>query len=125
MLFLRKLLYPARHALTVRQLLFAAPLFAPLEIFLTHEHGVSQRGSRETSGYACIVEPLADSWGREIKSLRVSVTDKCNFRCRYCMPAEGLEWLGRDEILSFEKLTRVVPVLAGVGGEGGRLPAGG
>ena len=39
------------------------------------------------------MEPLRDSWGREIKSLRVSVTDKCNFRCRYCMPAEGLEWL--------------------------------
>src|SRR5437016_1717157 len=43
------------------------------------------------------MEPLRDSWGREIKSVRVSVTDKCNFRCTYCMPAEGLEWLGRDE----------------------------
>ena len=47
------------------------------------------------------MELLRDSWGREIKSVRVSVTDKCNFRCTYCMPAEGLEWLGRDEILSF------------------------
>jgi GTP 3',8-cyclase len=124
MLFLGKLFYLARHALIVRQLLFAAPLFAPLEIFLTHEHGVSQRGSHETSGYACIVEPLADSWGREIKSLRVSVTDKCNFRCRYCMPAEGLEWLGRDEILSFEELTRVVRVLAEMGVEEVRLTGG-
>src|SRR5436190_19587397 len=38
-----------------------------------------------------VVEPLVDGWNREIRSVRVSVTDKCNFRCRYCMPAEGLE----------------------------------
>jgi cyclic pyranopterin phosphate synthase len=61
------------------------------------------------------VEPLRDSWGREIKSLRISVTDKCNFRCRYCMPAEGLEWLERDELLSFEEIERLVRVLAGMG----------
>ena len=42
--------------------------------------------------------------------LRVSVTDRCNFRCTYCMPAEGLKWLGRDEILSFEEIERVVRV---------------
>ena len=50
------------------------------------------------------MDSLTDGWGREIKSVRVSVTDKCNFRCRYCMPAEGLEWLGRDELLTFEEL---------------------
>jgi len=61
------------------------------------------------------MEPLRDSWGREIKSVRVSVTDKCNFRCTYCMPAEGLEWLGRQEILSFEEITRLVGVLARLG----------
>ena len=44
------------------------------------------------------MEPLRDSWEREIKSVRVSVTDKCNFRCTYCMPAEGLEWLPREEM---------------------------
>ena len=54
------------------------------------------------------MEPLVDSWGREIRSLRVSVTDKCNFRCRYCMPAEGLEWLPREEVLSFEEIARLV-----------------
>jgi GTP 3',8-cyclase len=70
------------------------------------------------------VESLTDGWGREIKSVRVSVTDKCNFRCRYCMPAEGLEWLGRDELLSFEELTRVVRVLAGMGVEEVRLTGG-
>jgi len=61
------------------------------------------------------MEPLRDSWGREIKSVRVSVTDKCNFRCTYCMPAEGLEWLGRSEILSFEEIARLVGVLARLG----------
>ena len=58
------------------------------------------------------MEPLRDSWGREIHSVRVSVTDKCNFRCRYCMPAEGLEWLPRDEVLSYEEIARLVRVLA-------------
>jgi GTP 3',8-cyclase len=65
-----------------------------------------------------------DSWGREIKSVRVSVTDKCNFRCRYCMPAEGLEWLGREEILSFEEIARLVLVLAGMGVDEVRLTGG-
>ena len=70
------------------------------------------------------MEPLRDSWGREIKSLRVSVTDKCNFRCRYCMPAEGLEWLERDELLSFEEIERLVRVLARMGVDEIRLTGG-
>jgi GTP 3',8-cyclase len=70
------------------------------------------------------VEPLVDSWGREIRSLRVSVTDKCNFRCRYCMPAEGLEWLPRDEVLSFEEITRLVRVLSEMGVDEVRLTGG-
>ena len=70
------------------------------------------------------MEPLRDSWGREIKSLRVSVTDKCNFRCRYCMPAEGLEWLERDELLSFEEIERLVRVLAQMGVDEVRLTGG-
>src|SRR5438093_13070475 len=70
------------------------------------------------------MKPLRDSWGREIKSLRVSVTDKCNFRCRYCMPAEGLEWLGRDEILSYEEIARLVGVLAEMGVDEVRLTGG-
>ena len=70
------------------------------------------------------MEPLVDSWGREIKSLRVSVTDKCNFRCRYCMPAEGLEWLERDELLSFEEIERLVRVLARMGVDEIRLTGG-
>jgi cyclic pyranopterin phosphate synthase len=70
------------------------------------------------------MEPLRDSWGREIKSVRVSVTDKCNFRCTYCMPAEGLQWLGRQEILSFEEISRLVGVLAQLGVDEVRLTGG-
>jgi GTP 3',8-cyclase len=70
------------------------------------------------------VEPLVDSWGREIRSLRVSVTDKCNFRCRYCMPAEGLEWLPRDEVLTYEEIARLVRVLSEMGVDEVRLTGG-
>ena len=70
------------------------------------------------------MEPLRDSWDREIKSVRVSVTDKCNFRCTYCMPADGLEWLGRQEILSFEEIARLVGVLARLGVDEVRLTGG-
>jgi cyclic pyranopterin phosphate synthase len=70
------------------------------------------------------MDPLVDAWGREIKSIRISVTDKCNFRCTYCMPAEGLEWLGRDEILSFEEIARLVGVLARLGVDEVRLTGG-
>jgi GTP 3',8-cyclase len=70
------------------------------------------------------VEPLVDSLGREIRSLRVSVTDKCNFRCRYCMPAEGLEWLPRDEVLTFEEIARLVRVLSEMGVDEVRLTGG-
>src|SRR5579884_758337 len=50
---------------------------------------------------------LVDSYGRRIKSLRISITDKCNFRCTYCMPAEGLPWLKKAEILSYEEIVRL------------------
>ena len=59
--------------------------------------------------------PLVDSFGRVATDLRVSVTDRCNFRCRYCMPAEGLPWLPKDEVLDFEEITRVVRVLVECG----------
>src|ERR671939_1287402 len=70
------------------------------------------------------MERLVDSFGRAISSLRVSVTDKCNFRCRYCMPAEGLEWLPRDEVLSFEEIQRLVRVMAAMGVREIRLTGG-
>ena len=70
------------------------------------------------------MEQLVDGFGRAIKSVRVSVTDKCNFRCTYCMPAEGLEWLRRDEILSFEEIERLVRILAAMGVDEVRLTGG-
>ncbi len=60
-------------------------------------------------------EPMVDQWGRRIEYLRISVTDKCNLRCTYCMPEEGLEWLKRDEILDYEEIARIVEVMAGMG----------
>jgi cyclic pyranopterin phosphate synthase len=59
--------------------------------------------------------PLVDSFGRVADDLRISVTDRCNFRCTYCMPAEGLRWLPRSEILTFEELTRVLSIFVGLG----------
>ncbi len=69
-------------------------------------------------------EPLHDAHGRRISDLRVSVTDRCNFRCQYCMPAEGLPWLDRAAILSFEEIERVVGLLAGMGVDSVRLTGG-
>lgn len=58
---------------------------------------------------------LRDSFGRSIEYLRISVTDRCNFRCLYCMPAAGLEWLPKSDILSYEEITQVVRELAPLG----------
>ena len=69
-------------------------------------------------------EPLRDGHGRAIEDLRVSVTDRCGFRCRYCMPAEGMRWLERDELLTFEEIARVVRVLAEMGVRDVRLTGG-
>ena len=52
--------------------------------------------------------PLVDGHGRAIGDVRISVTDRCNFRCQYCMPAEGLPWLEREAVLSYEELARLV-----------------
>jgi cyclic pyranopterin phosphate synthase len=60
-------------------------------------------------------DPLHDGHGRRISDLRVSVTDRCNFRCQYCMPAEGLPWLDRADVLSFEEIERLVAVMAQMG----------
>ena len=70
------------------------------------------------------VEPLRDGHGRLIGDLRVSVTDRCNFRCQYCMPADGLPWLQRDEILTFEEITRIVALMARMGVHDVRLTGG-
>jgi GTP 3',8-cyclase len=65
-----------------------------------------------------------DGHGRQIGDLRVSVTDRCNFRCQYCMPAEGLPWLERSEILTFEEIARIVELFASMGVGDVRLTGG-
>jgi GTP 3',8-cyclase len=67
---------------------------------------------------------LADAFARPIEYLRVSVTDKCNLRCVYCMPEGGLPWLRRDEILSYEEIATVVAAAASVGVRTIRLTGG-
>src|SRR5829696_1791947 len=69
-------------------------------------------------------EPLVDGHGRRIADVRVSVTDRCNFRCQYCMPAEGLPWLERDDVLTFEEIVRLVTLLADMGVHDVRLTGG-
>jgi GTP 3',8-cyclase len=70
------------------------------------------------------LEPLRDGHGRLIGDLRVSVTDRCNFRCQYCMPAEGLPWLERAEILRFEEIERLVRLFGDMGVHDVRLTGG-
>jgi cyclic pyranopterin phosphate synthase len=69
-------------------------------------------------------EQLVDGHGRPIGDLRVSVTDRCNFRCQYCMPAEGLAWLERSEILTFEEIERLVALFVSMGVRDVRLTGG-
>jgi cyclic pyranopterin phosphate synthase len=69
-------------------------------------------------------EPLVDGHGRPIGDVRISVTDRCNFRCTYCMPAEGLPWLQRDALLSYEEIARLVRILSEMGVHDVRLTGG-
>jgi cyclic pyranopterin phosphate synthase len=68
--------------------------------------------------------PLIDTFGRIADDLRISVTDRCNFRCTYCMPAEGLQWLPKEEILTFEELTRLLALFVGLGVRGLKVTGG-
>jgi len=73
---------------------------------------------------AILMEQLVDSYGRRIKSMRISITDKCNFRCTYCMTAEGLPWLKKAEILSYEEIERLTRIAVNIGIEQVRLTGG-
>ncbi|PIQ26349.1 GTP 3',8-cyclase MoaA [bacterium (Candidatus Blackallbacteria) CG17_big_fil_post_rev_8_21_14_2_50_48_46] len=67
---------------------------------------------------------LKDQWGRVARKLRVSLTDRCNLRCQYCMPEAGLNWQAREEILSFEEIFRLLTIFAELGIEEIRLTGG-
>jgi cyclic pyranopterin phosphate synthase len=75
----------------------------------TSTHTVSDAAPAVSSRKAFAPEGLlVDRFGRAVRSLRVSVTDRCNLRCVYCMPAAGITWYERSEILTFEEIVRVV-----------------
>ena len=68
--------------------------------------------------------PVRDTQGRFLRNLRISVTDRCNLRCAYCMPEEEYVWLPREEILHFEEISRLVDVFIGLGVDKVRLTGG-
>jgi GTP 3',8-cyclase len=67
---------------------------------------------------------LVDSFGRTIGDMRISVTDRCNFRCVYCMPEEGMQWLKSDTLLSFDEIERLARIAVSLGVEELRLTGG-
>ncbi len=67
---------------------------------------------------------LVDTFGRLLRNLRVSVTDRCNLRCHYCMPEEEYVWLPRDEILTFEEISKLVAIFTELGADKVRLTGG-
>jgi cyclic pyranopterin phosphate synthase len=69
-------------------------------------------------------EPIVDTFGRIADDLRISVTDRCNFRCVYCMPEEGLDWLHKAKLLTFEEITRLAGVFISLGVRTLRLTGG-
>jgi cyclic pyranopterin phosphate synthase len=71
-----------------------------------------------------VVGKLVDAYGRRIEDLRVSVTDRCNFRCVYCMPEEGLQWLKRDTLLTFAEIVRLCQIAVQLGIKELRLTGG-
>src|SRR5678810_1304374 len=67
---------------------------------------------------------VSDTFGRPLKSLRLSVTDRCNLRCQYCMPEEEYVWLPREDVLTFEEMAQLVEVFADLGVDKVRLTGG-
>ena len=71
-----------------------------------------------------VIAPLSDGFARRISYLRVSLTDRCNYRCTYCMPGEGMVFRPRQELLTFEEIERLVRIFAGLGVRRVRLTGG-
>src|SRR5947199_3962188 len=86
--------------------------------------GVGMPTRRRNVSSAPADGPLVDTYGRVHTDLRISVTDRCNFRCSYCMPAEDMRWLPREGILTYEEIGRVARVLHGLGVTAVRLTGG-
>src|ERR1700732_1702344 len=78
----------------------------------------------QTPREVSLAEAPNDKLGRPLRSLRVSVTDRCNLRCNYCMPQEEYVWLPKQELLTFEEIARLVDVFTSLGVEDVRLTGG-
>ena len=81
-------------------------------------------GLRHQDLYCILASMLADAYNRPVKDLRISVTDRCNFRCSYCMPLDEYEWIDKREILTFEEITRLATLFVELGVEKVRLTGG-
>src|SRR5438067_11224322 len=81
-------------------------------------------GLRPRPAHAPAGEHLVDSFGRVMGDLRISLTDRCNFRCVYCMPEEGLQWLHRDALLTFDEIERITRLFVAHGVHEIRLTGG-
>src|SRR5204863_1626197 len=90
--------------------------------------GRKLRCEERPPGYPVLVDPLRDTFGRPLETLRISVTDRCNFRCVYCMPKEvfgkDFQFLPRAEILTFEEIERLVRIFTVLGVKKIRLTGG-
>lgn len=67
---------------------------------------------------------LIDSHGRKINYLRLAVTDRCNLRCTYCMPRKGLDWLPREELMTYDEMLRICSLLVKMGVDKIRITGG-
>src|SRR5947207_2374305 len=76
---------------------------------------IAEVQSPEFGAISLFVGTVRDAYGRRIEYLRISVTDRCNFRCLYCMPPQGLEWLPKSDILDYEEIANVAAQLAPLG----------
>jgi cyclic pyranopterin phosphate synthase len=81
-------------------------------------------GQTDTAPASAAAGSIIDRFARRIEYLRISLTDRCNYRCTYCMPEEGVELLPREHVLSFEEIERLVRVFAGLGVRRIRLTGG-
>jgi GTP 3',8-cyclase len=82
---------------------------------MTHDVLRQATGSRHEVRTSTGAAGMVDGFGRRVEYLRISVTDKCNLRCVYCMPEEGLPWMKRADILSYEEITEIVSTMARLG----------
>ena len=86
--------------------------------------GAAPAGRKAAGGAGLAGGAMRDGFGRRIEYLRVSVTDKCNLRCVYCMPLHGLPWLKRSDLLTYEEIAELVGVMAPMGLRRVRLTGG-